>query len=683
MNFIYPSFLWALTFIAVPVLIHILNLRKHKTIYFSNVNLLKIVQKQTQRKSKLKQLLILASRILFITTLVLAFAKPFIPSGNAEKQMTNNIVGIYIDNSFSMNAEGPEGKAIESAKQKAFAIVNGSRPDTRFALLTNSLDENQSRFYTKNEMISLITDITVIHNTTALSTILLRYNSMLQHFLVQSNKSLYIISDFQKTTSDFSEIKADTLLNYNFVPVPVNNLSNLYIDSCWFEAPTHHFNQIEQLNVRIINRSNESYRQIPVKFYLNDSLKALASIDFTPGEQKIVPLEYTNVNKGLQLGKIDISDYPIVYDNTIYLAYTVKNSLKALIIQESENRTSKNIKALFNNDDYIQLSIDRADRLQISSLSNFSTIFLNEIKSISSGLTEELTRFVKNGGSLVIIPNPICNVESYNTLLLSLKSPALESIDTLAIPIGEVDYQHPLYEDVFKDENQKVALPEIKIRYRFSNNPLSAETNILSFADKSKALSLSSYENGKLFMFAFPLSNSANKFIDHLLFLPTFYNIVLQSSYNQQLYYVIGKDHVFELKLTDRSQSIDFMLKQKQTGNELIPSILQQKGNLLKLSVDGDFDAGFYEIYADKIMINGLAFNYHLQESDLDYYSGNEILKLAQKAGLKHTNLVEANSTNLIEAIKEIDNGKQLWKIFLIIALCFVAIEAAIIRFWP
>lgn len=62
MRFIYPSFLWALLFTAIPIIIHLVNLRRHQTVYFSNVNFLKKVKKETQRKSKLKQLLILCSR---------------------------------------------------------------------------------------------------------------------------------------------------------------------------------------------------------------------------------------------------------------------------------------------------------------------------------------------------------------------------------------------------------------------------------------------------------------------------------------------------------------------------------------------------------------------------------------------------------------------------------------------
>lgn len=86
MRFIYPSFLWALLLIAIPIIIHLLNLRKHRTVYFSNVSLLKKVRRETKRKSKLKQYLILGSRILVILTLVLAFAKPYQPKGTAEKK---------------------------------------------------------------------------------------------------------------------------------------------------------------------------------------------------------------------------------------------------------------------------------------------------------------------------------------------------------------------------------------------------------------------------------------------------------------------------------------------------------------------------------------------------------------------------------------------------------------------
>ena len=680
MSFIYPYFLWALGLIIVPVLIHLINLRRHRTVYFSNVNFLKKVKKETQRKSKLKQLLILASRILLIISLVMAFAKPYIPTGNTEKQRANNVVGIYIDNSFSMNAEGPEGKAIESAKQKAYAIVNGCQSNTKFALLTNELSEMQNRFYSQSEIIKLISDIQENHNWVMMSTVMLRFQNMMQNFLFKTDKTIYVISDFQRFSSDLLNFRADSTSTYNFVPVPVNSVSNVYIDTCWFDAPTHHLNQVELLNVRLVNRSTTDYPQLPINFYINDSLKALASTSLDADEQKVITLQYTNTLKGIQKGRVEISDYPIVYDNTIYLSYNVKSSLNALLIQPGDNATTKNFKAIFGKDDYIKLDIERADRLQISALPNYSAIILNELKSISSGLSEELVKYVQNGGTLVVVPGAQIEINTYDQLLASIRTAEFESADTVMIPIGDVAYQNSLYKDVFKDQQENVTLPSIKNRYRTKESQQLAEERILTFADGSTALSETKSGKGKLFLLTFPLSIKENEFVNHLLFLPTFYNMVLQSSYIQKLYYTLGQDQAFELKIPEQTSNIK--LKHLETGEELVPDIVQQEGNQLRIAINQYFDAGFYQIISNNEPVNAIAFNYLLKESNLSYYSGNEIMKLVRQAGIQSTNLVEGKSQDLASAIKELDNGKQLWKLFLILGILFILTEAAIIRFW-
>ena len=80
MNFLYPQFLWALLAIAIPIIIHLFNFKKFKKVYFSDLRLLKEVEMETSKKSNLKHLLILLSRILAIAALVFAFAQPFFPS---------------------------------------------------------------------------------------------------------------------------------------------------------------------------------------------------------------------------------------------------------------------------------------------------------------------------------------------------------------------------------------------------------------------------------------------------------------------------------------------------------------------------------------------------------------------------------------------------------------------------
>ena len=108
MKFLYPQFLYALTAVLIPIIIHLFNFRKFKTVYFSNVRFLKDIKKETKAHSQLKHLLILLSRILAISALVFAFAQPYIPVNNTIIH-DKYAVSIYIDNSFSMNAENENG----------------------------------------------------------------------------------------------------------------------------------------------------------------------------------------------------------------------------------------------------------------------------------------------------------------------------------------------------------------------------------------------------------------------------------------------------------------------------------------------------------------------------------------------------------------------------------------------
>ncbi len=683
MRFTYPDFLWALLFIVVPVIIHLVNLRKHHTVYFSNVSLLKKVKKDNRKKSKLKQLLILSSRILMISALVLAFAKPYFPTGDALRNIEKHVSGIYIDNSFSMNAEGPEGKAIESARQKAMSIVNGSNPGTKFTLLTNNLQQQHNRFYNKNEIMQLIADVEVTHNTLPMSTVQLRMQNLMDDLLLETRKNLFFISDFQKHTTDFNNFTPDTTLSYNLIPVPVNKAPNLYVDTCWFESPTHHLKQSEKLHTVIINNSDEDYYKVPVNFYINDSLEALASVDIEARAEKEVVLEYINNNTGYQKGRIEITDYPIVYDNELYLSYHVKESLNVLVIEQNTTVTSKNIRAIFRNDPYINLETAKTEKLQISTLGNFSAIMLNEPRQISTGLSDELAKFVANGGTLAIIPGQNIDNENYNTLLGKLNTPAINAADTVEIPIGDINYNHELYNDVFSADNENVETPVINFRYRFNPRTRENGSSILTFADNSEALTLYNRQNGKVFVFAFPFSYPENNFVNHVLFLPTVYNIALQSSFRQNLYYVIGNDPTFNISTIENLKSSTLKLQHSKTNDEIIPAIRQQSGREIKLDIPTELESGNYLISSSTEDIGVVSLNYDLKESNFSYYNKNELEEESNKTGLKNNRIVDVANAELSSTINQIDNGKQLWKWFIISALFLLLTEAAIIRFWP
>ena len=105
MNFLFPSFLWGLLAVSVPIAIHFFNFRRTKRVYFTNVAFLKAVETQTSSFRKIKHWLILAARVLAVACLVLAFAQPFLPGKNKLGISRQGVTSLYLDNSYSMQNE--------------------------------------------------------------------------------------------------------------------------------------------------------------------------------------------------------------------------------------------------------------------------------------------------------------------------------------------------------------------------------------------------------------------------------------------------------------------------------------------------------------------------------------------------------------------------------------------------
>ena len=77
MTFLYPNMLWCLFALAIPIIIHLFNFRRHKIVYFSNTATLKTIEQENAKTKKLKYVIVLIMRMLFIAGLVFAFAYPY------------------------------------------------------------------------------------------------------------------------------------------------------------------------------------------------------------------------------------------------------------------------------------------------------------------------------------------------------------------------------------------------------------------------------------------------------------------------------------------------------------------------------------------------------------------------------------------------------------------------------
>lgn len=151
-----PLFLIGLVAVGIPIAIHLLQLRRYKKVYFSNVEMLEALQEEDRRQRNLRQWLILLARVLAIVFLVLAFCRPVIKNPASQLKAGGTAVSVYLDNSYSMECGGLDGSLMESARQKAREIAAAYRPGDQFQLLTNDLAGDQFHWLSREEFLQAV-----------------------------------------------------------------------------------------------------------------------------------------------------------------------------------------------------------------------------------------------------------------------------------------------------------------------------------------------------------------------------------------------------------------------------------------------------------------------------------------------------------------------------------------------
>lgn len=672
MKFAYPEFLYALFAIAIPIIIHLFNFRKYKKLYFSNVEFLKEVQQETQSKSKLKHLLILLSRILAIIFLVLAFAQPFIPTSESNVANQNNITSIYIDNSFSMESVGENGSLLNDAKNKAIEIVNAYRNTDKFILTTNDFNAGDQHLLSNEEVIDKIEATTISSTTRDFSTIYSRTQEALNSSDIK-NKSFYVLSDFQKSTTDVQNIKADTLINTYFAPITATETNNLYIDSCWFNSPTHLINQNEELTVRIKNNADTDLENIPIKLYINGQNVVPASFSVKANDQSELRLNFRNKTGGIQQGKIEIRDNPITMDDAFYFSYTISDNINIVGIS-NESRNSK-LQSIYSTDSIFNFNNYSVSQLDYSLIKKSNLVVVNNLDNINSGLSNALKSFTDNGGSLLIIPSNEINFDSYREFLSLLSVNYYTSKDTSKTKVRDINFSHPVYQNVFEGKpDGNINLPIVSMHYSLSTATTAFKSNLLSLKDSSPFLTAYKVGNGTIYLSTVSLDKESSNFSNHALFVPTLYNIALLSQQNLPLFHIIGSNSTIELNRTEK----DNVYHIKNEKIDIIPQT-RNNNNYTTIFVNSSITtAGNYDLENNQIKI-GLAYNYNRSESELTYYSITQLEELLANNNIK-ASFLDTTSGTIKTALSELNIGKKYWKYCIILALLFLATEIALIK---
>ncbi len=672
MSFVYPYFLWALLTLAVPILIHLFYFRRYKIVFFTNVRFLREVKEQTAARSRLRHLLALAMRMLALAALVFAFAMPYLPDKNENLRAGGRDVSIFFDNSFSMSAQSEEQRLIELARLRAEEILAAYDNDDKIQILTADFEGRDQRLLSKEEALARIREVKISYTSRDLAKAMQRQKSALQSGKY-NYKDAYIISDFQTNICQDLKPETDSLYKLHLVPLQAIQNKNIGIDSAWFASPVQTTQQANTLYVRVRNYANTEFQNARLSLNLDGQNRPEGTINIPANGSYTDTINLTLSNTGWHTVKLNVTDFPIEFDNDYHFSFYVSERVSLLEIHEGTPSIA--LAAAFSKNGYFQHSAKPLGQLDYSQFGQHNMLILNELKSIPSGLTNELTNYIKNGGNVFIFPHPQANLSEYNALSAAINANEWGSLQTQARAVAVVNYDDFVFSDVFDERKDNLKLPNTTANYAMQRK--ASEESLLRYRDGSPFVSKHIKERGHLYLCAAPLSADYSTLTQNgEIFVPMLYRAAISSAQSRRIAYTIGVDNSIET--VSRTSVSEMVYK---IGGEMGEFIPEQRtiASRVVLGINGQIQqAGIYDLfYTAGEILDRFAFNYDRRESSLDFMSADE---LREKTGDTMPIIEGTKTRDFTSIVAQQSKGTPLWKLCLILALVFLLLETLVLR---
>ncbi|HEY9047031.1 MAG TPA: BatA domain-containing protein [Ohtaekwangia sp.] len=663
MNFLYPSFLWALGVLAIPIIIHLFNFRRTTRIYFSNNRFLRQVKEATTAKRKLKHYLILASRLLFLFFLVITFCQPIIP---AKDQLSNNhTIILYLDNSQSMSAQmDDKTRGLDAGIKFIGDIVSLFPPDTRYKLITNDFAPFSNSFKTKAEVVDLLTQIRLSPVSRTMPEIIDRIR---QQGSVQE-REVFWISDFQKSTLGAIPASLDSISQWHLVPIRFAPLSNIFVDSAYLENPFAASGERNVLRVKVRNDGKRDIDQLNLKLTINNIQSGAGTIDVPQGGTAETTFDLATGLTGLNKAVISFNDFPVSFDNEFFFALNFTDKIRVVEIKKDEQASP--VEKVYGNKQVFSYAGFAVNNFNYNMLAQADLVVVNGLNSVDPSLTGALTEYINKGGALLLVPGTDPDIASLKNLsqLPGLGAAAKGE----PVELDRPDFSNPFFENVFEEKSVSLAMPRAARVLNWGSD----RSAILRFKNDQPFLSVFNH-GGKLYVLASPLESASTDFHQHALFVPVMYRIAASARRNETRPYYTLRESLVALRLDSISPDVPLKLVGKE---EVIPG--QRKvGDRVFIEIPKfSMEQGFYDIVSQGDTVGLIAFNLDKEESLLDQYTGAEVK--AQAGGGDNISIFSATSASAFSnEIKERYLGTPLWKYALLLALLFVVTEVLLIRF--
>jgi hypothetical protein len=511
LTFAYPALLGGLALVGVPVLIHLINMFRHRRVEWAAMEFLLVSQKRNRTRVILKQLLLLLLRMAAVAAVVLMLARPQVHgrfSGFFGGRTTHHVV--LLDDSFSMSDRWGDTSAFTEAKAivRRIGTDAGRRPEPQtFTLLRFSraapagrgarpdfLEETvDSRFVDRlvETLEPLEPSETAAGPKAALDAI-----GQLLEATGNEQRTIYLVTDFRAREwgeptdlrNHLAEIEAAgaRLHLINCVDAARANLAiaKLSADERPRAAGVPLF-----MEVTVANFGPAPVSDVPVLLEADGHARPAIKIPrIPPGESAggRFAVHFPTAGEHRLVARLETDS--VQTDNFRYGVFDFPAELPVLLIDGApEARDATYLSAALSPGapviTGINPRIEKPRYLSLNPLEGFRAIYLLNIERLDRSAIEALERYLASGGGVGVFLGPRCDATFFNEALyrngegffpLPLVGPEVLMVDRLRkAPDLEVS-EHPIFKILAGARNSFVSTVTID-RYFSVPDPWPAE----------------------------------------------------------------------------------------------------------------------------------------------------------------------------------------------------------------
>ncbi|MCX7929895.1 MAG: BatA domain-containing protein [Chlorobi bacterium] len=471
MQFFNPLMLLGLAAAAIPILLHLLNLRKLRRIDFSTLRFLHQLQRSQVRRLKVQQWLLLALRTGIVVFAVIAFARPVITTSLPILGATvRSSVVIVLDNSPSMDLRDEQGQRFRVAIRKARAIVSALRNGDEVALVTTGdllAGKSVEMTTALGSVLEQLESLPLAYGSVSIDEMLGVAQSLLES-AHNAHRELYLIGDFQAHMFRWNDSTQQRLLAERIIVVPVSQRPvldqiDLAIDSVDAVTRVIEPGKPIEITARIRNNSTKSVTGAVVRLQFNGTHVAQRALDIPAQQVRVLTLQAPAPTDGFIEAVVELEPDASDVNNRRSMAFIVPPMPRVLLIgsQSDVVYVASALEALSEHRSPLVRHVEPT-ALGTVTLDEYDVLVLTE--PLSSPNIERVRAYLEAGrGNTIVFANSRAAAVQQQRFAADLGLGNIELLPPRSgqhYQLGDLDLRHPLFAGVFRTESSAQAMLE-------------------------------------------------------------------------------------------------------------------------------------------------------------------------------------------------------------------------------